>query len=400
MSASSRSRGIAIRIIGAGAVLAVFGFGWRLFQPAPVEVEVTTPRRASMQVTVREQAETRVRDRYEVSAPVAGHVLRIQVQPGDSVVAHRTPLVTLTPSSPPLLDVRTRSEAGAVLAAAESALRAAQADRERVAAELAHAERELVRVRGLVAGGAAPSQQLDGAEADTASLRSVVKGADAAIAAATAGVARARAALAPVAPERPTLVIRSPVTGVVLTRRRESEAVVAQGEALVEVGDIRQLEVVADVLSSDAVAIRPGQAVLVDQWGGAGALPGRVRRVEPSGFTKVSALGVEEQRVNVIVDPDPACPDWRQLGDRFRVEVAIVVWEAVDVLTVPIGSLVRHGDEWSVFVVRNGRAARTAVQIGHQNDSDAEVLGGLTTVDSVVVYPGESIDDGVAIVPR
>ena len=277
-------------------------------------------------------------------------------------------------------------------------MQAAEADRERVLSELAHAESELTRIRALVAAGAAPTQQLDLAAADVATRRGVARVAEAAIATGRAGVERARAALAPAAPERQTMVIRSPADGVVLRRLRESEVVVAQGEGLVEIGDTRRLEVVADVLSSDAVAIRPGQAVLVERWGGADGLPGRVRRVEPSGFTKVSALGVEEQRVNVVIDPDSGCPEWLQLGDRFRVEVAIVVWEAADVLTVPIGSLTRNGQDWSVFVVREGRAARTAVQVGHQNDTDAEILGGVTTADTVIVYPGESVDDGVAVI--
>ena len=178
---------------------------------------------------------------------------------------------------------------------------------------------------------------------------------------------------------------------------RESEAVVPQGEPLLEVGDVARIEIVADYLSTDAVRIRPGQRVIVERWGGGAALGGHVRVVEPSGFTKISALGVEEQRVNVIIDLDAAREAWAQLGDRYRVEVRVVVSSAAKVLRVPVSALVRHGEEWSVFAVEAGRAATRTVTIGARNDAFAEVRSGLSEGTAVIAFPGDRIADGVAV---
>jgi HlyD family secretion protein len=399
MSTSSRQRTIAMRLLSLTGLALALALGWWLLEPAPIDVEVTTPRRGLLQVTLDEQGETRVRARYVVSAPLAGRVLRIEARPGDPVVANRTALVTFTPAAPALLDTRSRAESRASVAAAEAALSAALADLERTTAVLGQAERELTRVRSLVAAGALPRQRLEQTDAEAAARRGTAKAADAAVATARAGVERAQAALIPVrGGERPALVLKSPIDGVVLRRERESEAVVAQGEPLLEVGDTRQLEIVADFVSSDAVAIRPGQPVLIGRWGGGAVLNGRVRRVEPSGFTKVSALGVDEQRVNVVIDTGESCEEWTHMGDRFRVEVRVVVWESADVLSVPVASLVRDGDRWSVFIVRDGRAWRVPVDVGRQNDVDAQILAGLAGDETVIVYPGESIDDDVGVV--
>ncbi len=194
--------------------------------------------------------------------------------------------------------------------------------------------------------------------------------------------------------------LRSPIDGVVLRRLRESEAVVPQGEPLLEVGDVANLEIVADYLSTDAVQVRSGQPVIIERWGGGEPLRGMVQRVEPSGFTKISALGVEEQRVNVIIDFEDPQEAWEQLGDRYRVEVRVVVWEEHDVVTVPVSSLVRRGDAWSVFVVEGERASQRTITIGRRNDTDAQVRSGLTPGERVVAFPGDGIADGVAVEPR
>jgi HlyD family secretion protein len=198
----------------------------------------------------------------------------------------------------------------------------------------------------------------------------------------------------------PAIVLRSPIDGAVLQRLLESEAVVPQGDPLLEVGDVSKLEIVADFLSTDAVRIRTGQHVLIERWGGGNVINGRVRRVEPSGFTKVSALGVEEQRVNVIIDFDRPADAFAQLGDRYRVEVRVVVWEERGVVKVPISSLVRDGNRWTVFAVRDGRASRTPVEIGQRNDTDAQVLKGLSPGTEVIAFPSDDIAEGTAVKSR
>jgi HlyD family secretion protein len=219
---------------------------------------------------------------------------------------------------------------------------------------------------------------------------------------AQADIARAEARLRPTAVESGAgpIAIRSPVTGVVLNRARQSEGVVPAGEVLLEVGDPSQLEIVADLLSTDAVQVKHGDRAIVAEWGGSEPLEARVRRVEPSAFTKISALGVEEQRVNVILDfIDPAAA-WQALGDAYRVETRIVLWEAPDVLKVPIGTLFRRGTDWAVYTVADGRARLTPVQIGQQTGQDAEVLSGLTDGARVILHPGDTIVDGVRVEER
>jgi HlyD family secretion protein len=355
-----------------------------------------------MKVTLDEEGETRVRDRYVVSAPVAGRVLRIELEPGDPVVANRTALASFLATPATLLDARTRAELQARVGAADATLRAARAEVERVRAELAQAERELQRARDLVSGGALPRDRLEAAELTATTLRNAVTRAQANVAAAEAELQMARASVSVPATERSgsPIVLRSPIDGVVLRRLRESEAIVPQGDPLLEVGDVSKLEIVADFLSSDAVRISASQRVLIERWGGGQALTGRVRRVEPSGFTKISALGVEEQRVNVLIDFENARDAFAQLGDRYRVEVRVVTWEAADVVNVPLGSLVRDGDRWSVFAVVEGRAVRTPITIGHRNDAEAEVTEGLASGMTVIAFPGDDIADGVLVEAR
>jgi HlyD family secretion protein len=371
---------------------------WAL-RPTPLPVDVVTASRGPMVVTLDEEGETRVRDRYVVSAPVAGRVLRIQLEPGDPVAANQTALATFLATPATLLDPRTRAELQARVGAADASLRAARAELERVRAEMGQAERDLQRARDLVAAGALPRDRLEAAELAATTLRNAVARAQANVAAAEAELQMARASVAAPAPDRAAtpVVLRSPIDGLVLRRLRESEAIVPQGEPLLEVGDVSKLEIVADFLSSDAVRINAGQRVLIERWGGGDTLAGRVRRVEPSGFTKISALGVEEQRVNVLIDFENARDAFAQLGDRYRVEVRVVVWEASDVVKVPIGSLVRDGDRWSVFAVVDGRAVATPITIGRRNDAEAVVTEGLAAGTTVIAFPGDDIADGVLV---
>ncbi|MGE3959074.1 MAG: efflux RND transporter periplasmic adaptor subunit [Vicinamibacterales bacterium] len=384
------------------AILVVAGLLAVALWPQTVPVETTTVARGPLLVTVDEEGRTRVRDRFVVAAPVSGRILRIELEPGDEVRAGDV-VAQIRPEAPTLLDTRSRAEAEAALASARASSGRFRAEEQRARAALAQAERELARVRMLVAESLGTAQQLEAREADVRTIQEQVTAASFAARAAEAEVERAQARLAPPAPpDRGGRVVpvTSPVDGVVLKRVRESETVVPAGDALVEVGNPRQLEIVVDLLSLDAVRVKPGARVLVEQWGGDTTLDARVRRIEPSGFTKISALGVEEQRVNVILEFTDASEAWKALGDGYRVEARIVTWESPDVLKVPTGALVRTGEDWAVYVVRDGRARRVAVTLGHQNGQEAEVTGGVEPGAVLIQHPGDTIADGVRVEPR
>lgn len=391
--ASTRRRLIVAAVAAVLLVLVVLAL-----RPAPVPVDVAVVSRGPLEVTLEEDGETRVRNRYVISAPLSGRVLRIRLEPGDRVSAGETVLATFLPNPPSLLDARTRAELQARVSAAEAALNRARAEEQRIDAELAQARRTLTRTERLVEGGALPPEQLEADQLAVSTLEKTLEAARAGVRAAQAELQMARASL--MQPQRDAATpidIRSPIDGVVLRRLRESEAVVPQGEPLLEVGDVTELEIVADFLSTDAVRIRPGQRVYIVRWGGGEELRGRVRLVEPAGFTKVSALGVEEQRVNVIIDFDDPAAAFAQLGDRYRVEVRVVVWSTDDAVTVPVSSLVREGDGWSVFVVDGDRAVRRTVEIGQRSDTSAQVLSGVEPGERVVVFPSDQLEDGSPI---
>jgi HlyD family secretion protein len=366
--------------------------------PVSLEVDVATVARGPLVVTVDEEGRTRVRDRFVISAPVSGRVLRIELEPGD-VVTRGSAVVRIQPDMPPLLDARTRAEAQAAVEAAEAVLGRARAEEQRARAAHAQAARELERSRRLVAGGAMPAQDADVRADDVRLAAEAINAALFATRAAESELDRARVRLA--RPSWPAgtaaaVVVNAPADGVVLRRLRESESVVPAGEPLLEVGDPRQLEIVVDLLSTDAVRVARGARATVEEWGTDAVLDATVRRVEPAGFTKISALGVEEQRVNVILEPsDPAA--CAALGDAYRVDVRIVTWESTDVLKVPTSALFRDGEQWAVFAVREGRARRTRVEVGHQTAREAEVISGLTSGDQVIVHPGDLVQDGVRV---
>jgi HlyD family secretion protein len=406
------------RIIAVGILVVVVAAVVVTLRPRPIEADFVTVARGPLQVTIDEEGETRVRERFVVSAPVAGRVLRIELEPGDPVEAGKTALATFLPADPALLDPRTRAELEARVKAAEADVGRERVERERAATELQFAETELKRQVELYENALIPKERLDAAElrARTAAeaLRSAefaVQNAEHELEVARAGLLQGYATTADGAGTQPastgpsrsagnTITLRSPINGVVLRRLRESEAVVPPGEPLLEVADPTRLEIVSDLLSTDAVKIKPGDKVLIEQWGGDRALKGRVRRIEPYGFTKISALGVEEQRVNVIVDFEDVREAWEELGDGYRVEVRIVIWEHEDVLKVPTSSLFRQGDQWAVFVVQSGLAALRMVEVGQRTGFEAEVLAGLEEGAQVIAYPSDEIGDGTAVVPR
>ncbi len=382
----------------AGAVVAAVAVvvGTR---PQPVPAELARVTRGPIAVTIDEEGETRVRDRFVISAPLGGRVLRIELEPGDAVVASETVLAVFLPSAPVLLDARSRAEAQAAVETVRAVQGQAEAHYEQAAAEAAFARAEAERYRRLLRDGIVSVEQMETAQLELDTRQEALEAAEYAVRTALGELQAARVRLQrfsgrSAAADGEAIEITSPVSGVVLRRLRESESVVPAGETLLEVGDPRQIEVVADYLSKDAVRIRPGQEVLIDRWGGDRPLRGRVRRVEPSGFTKISALGVEEQRVNVVMDiTDP--PEVRAgLGDGFRVETRVVVWQSEDELKAPTGALFRRDEDWAVFAVEAGRAVLRPIEIGERNAREAQVLAGLSPGQEVVVYPSDSLSDG------
>lgn len=379
-----------------------------LFKPTAVPSDFATVSRGALEVTLDEEGETRVRDRYSVSAPLAGRVLRIELEPGDPVVAGETVLATFQPTAPGLLDARTQAEAEAQVRSSEAALGQAKAELDRIKAELRFSESELGRAQRLAEEEIVSQEQLEAAELDNETRREAVAAAEFALRTARFELERAQARLLYGQPGSTSIEsaatapieITSPVDGVVLRRLRESESVVPVGEPLIEVADPARLEIVSDYLSTDAVKIDAGDPVRIEQWGGDRVLFGTVRRVEPSGFTKFSALGVEEQRVNVVIDFEDPQEAWNALGDGFRVEVRVVVYHNDDALLVPTSALFRHGDGWAAYTVEGGMAKLSPVELGRRNGLEAEVAEGLSEGTTVLVHPGDSVVDGVRVEER
>jgi HlyD family secretion protein len=369
--------------------------------PKTVAVETAAVSRGHLMVTVDEEGVTRVRDRYVVSSPVAGRVLRIELEPGDAVKRGQ-PVVRVRAEAAPLLDERSRAEAQAAVDGARAALGRARAEEQRARTALAQVQRELARVRELAQNRVVSAQELEAREADAKAAQESVNAAVFAVQAATSDLQRAQVRLAPTsaAPAGRVVTVESPVDGVILKRMRESESMVPPGEPLLEIGDPHRLEIVSDLLSTDAVRVEPGARALIEQWGGEKKLDAKVRRVEPSGFTKISALGVEEQRVNVVLDfVDPSAA-FAALGDAYRVEVRIVLWEGDRVLKVPTSALFREGDRWAVYTIADGRARRTPVELGHQTGQEAEVTSGLAEGARVVLHPADTLADGTRVSER
>lgn len=386
---------LVVLVVGAIAAVAVW--------PTPVPVDVRPATRGPLAVTVDDEGETRVRHRYVVSAPLTGRVLRSELEPGDAVVRDRTVVARIRAEAPALIDSRSRAEAEAAVAAARASLGRAEAELRAASAAAQLARAELGRQRDLAASQLTTRQAVDAAESNARAADEGVRAAEFAVAGARSQFEQANARLMAPTLEASgrVLTVMAPIDGVVLKRLRESASVVAAGEPLLEIGNpAADLEIVSDLLSTDAVRVQPGAKVRVEQWGGDRVLSATVRRVEPSGFTKISALGVEEQRVNVLMDFDDAAGAWQALGDGYRVEVRIVIWEAAGVVKVPTSALVRQGDDWAVFVVDGDRARRVAVTVGHRNSEEAEITSALEPGVQVIVHPSDSVSDGALIEVR
>lgn len=386
-------------LAGLGLIGALLAVGlW----PTAAPVEVAAVTRGSLRVTVDHEGKTRIRQRYAVSAPVTGRLLRIELEPGDEVRKGETLLATFRPGDPSLLDARSRAEAEARVAAAQAAVGRARASADGLRVTAGQARAEAERRRELAREDITSREALDAAAASALAAEEALRAAEFQVRSAEheLDVARAQFVQRRPASGAPTLEIRAPIDGVVLTRAQQSEAVLPAGTTLLELGAPSDLQIVADFLSSDAVKVQEGNAALIEQWGGDTPLNGRVRRVEPSGFLKVSALGVEEQRVNVILDFVDPREAWMRLGDGYRVEVRVVVWEQPDVLKLPTSALFRQGGDWSTFVVEGGRARLRHLEIGWLNDVEAHVLSGVDLGGQVVIHPGDTLADGTRVNPR
>ncbi len=382
-------------------IVAALGYG---FRPQPRLVDIATASRGPMRVSVEEEGKTRVIDRYDVDAPVAGTTCRVDLNVGDQVSKGEV-LTTLKPLESQALDPRSWAEAESRVAAAESALHAAEQNSASAAAEMDLANKELSRFQTLFKKGLVSEEQLDQAAAKVQTSRAASRSARFSVDVARHDLEAARTALSYTGDEsqinpEANVEIRSPIDGSILAIHQECEGVVAAGQSLLVVGDTRSLEIETDVLSEDAVRIKPGMRVKFHRWGGETPLQGRVRNVEPVGFTKVSALGVEEQRVLVISDitTDPA--EWQDLGDGYRVEAEFILWESDDVLQIPASALFRFNDDWALFVMENGKAIRRLIKTGKRNGLSAQILEGLAEGEKVITHPDNTIDDGVSVKPR
>lgn len=376
------------------------------FRPQAIPVDFAEVARGSLVVTIDEEAETRVRDVFVLSAPVTGRLRRIESDVGDAVVAGETVVARIEPADPSFLDVRSESQARAVIQAADSALTLAKAELDEAIAEREFAEGELRRAEQLIRSQTISQRALDDAQRLFKIRGAAVTTALAAVGMREFELAEARARLvSPIETQDlhgvcDCISISAPVSGQILRLLQESEVVVQAGEALVEIGNPDSLEIVADLLSSDAVRVEPGQQVVIDEWGGAFPLAGMVRRIEPYGFTKVSALGIEEQRVNVIIDLNDPRERWQRLGHGYRVETRIVLWQGEDVLKVPLTALFRDGEDWALFVEEGGRARRRHVELGHSNGLEAEITSGVSDGERVVLHPSDRIVEGVRLTAR
>ena len=385
-----------------GLMAAVAGIAWFLM-PRPITVETAVVNKGRFVATVDEDGKTRIRERYVVAAPLAGRLTRVRLKAGDTVAADDV-VASIMPPPAPLLDPRSRREAEERLGTAEAALARSKATVERAQAQADQAKTDLDRARTLAAQGASTVQAQERAELAQRVADRDLRAAEFQDHAASHEVDQAKALLAryqggPDAPiERWN--ITAPVSGVVLRVVQESETAVQSGAPLLEIGDPRDLEIVTDVLSVDAVEIRPGAEVAIEHWGGPGVLSGRVRRIEPAAFTKISTLGVEEQRVNVLIDVLSPREQWAGLGDGFQLDTRITVFTKDDIDVIPAGALFRRGDSWSVYVLEDGRARLRAVDLVRRSGRSAAVSKGLAPGDRVIVYPSDQINPGVRVSPK
>lgn len=387
-------RTLTLLVVTALLGLVVWGF-W----PKPVLVETAAVARGPLTVRVSEEGKTRIRNRYVVATSVAGRMRRVPLKAGDEVTAGETLLVVIEPAASPLLDDRSREQAVAAVSMNEAAGKQASEELAAAQAALKLAEADRERVRSVQRTGTVSQADRDRIEGEAAIKAAEVRAIEFSIQVNEFRLAQARAVLArgsgSAAGE--LVEIRSPVSGRVLKVIQESEMVVIPGQPILEVGDPADLEIEAEILSRDAVTIHPGDSVDIEQWGGKVPLKGRVRRVEPAAFTKISALGVEEQRVLVLCDLIDPPEGARRLGDRYRVEARVAVWHADDVLLAPAGALFREGNLWRTFVFQGGRAIARTVAAGHSDGNLTEISDGLAEGDELLLHPPDTVRDGTAV---
>ena len=380
-------------------LLALAGYG---LKPKPIPVETAEVTRGALTVHVVEEGKTRIRNRYIVAAPVAGNMRRVTLKAGDEVKAGETLLTVIEPGLAPLLDARTQAQAEARIQGAEAARSRAEEMLEMARTTAQYAQANWNRVKKNIGEGSISVTDRDNIELEAKMREREVRAGEFALKVADYELAQSQAALLSLtsAGSGAVVELKAPVSGRVLKVQQESAMMVTPGTPILEIGDPADLEIEAEILSRDAVGMKPGAEVLVDQWGGDVPLKARVRRVEPAAFTKVSALGVEEQRVIVLSDLDPLPPEAKVLGDRYRVEVRVAVWHDGDVMLAPGGSLFREGAEWKTFVLKESKAEKVTVQIGHTDGKMAEVLSGLEPGMSLLMHPPDSVVDGSEVVRR
>ncbi len=399
MKAQTRRRVLVVTVGVLVALALAYGF-----MPQPVSVDAVAARRGPLRVTVEEEGRTRVMDRFVVSAPVAGYLKRIELEVGDTVRKGQV-VAMLEPLRSSVLDPRSRAEAEAAIASARASLVAAKEKARAAAADAEYSRERNLRMKKLASNGYISKDDLEQAESENKKADAILLSAEAAVIAAKADVERAESVLRYSAAEHTTgsektVVVVAPVSGKILKLLRESEGVVNSGDPILDIGNPRSLEVKAEVLSADAVKIRKGMPVVFERWGGDRPLSGRVRTVEPAGFTKVSSLGVEEQRVLVIVGFTSPPELWEGLGDGYRLDASFIIWEGKDALQVPASALFRKGEGWALFIVKNNRARVRSVEIGHRNGLSAEIVKGLAEGEQVIVHPDDRLDEGSRVLIR
>ncbi|RVP99634.1 efflux RND transporter periplasmic adaptor subunit [Sinorhizobium meliloti] len=392
-----------LAIWGSLLILLVAGVAYAL-RPQPVQVDLAVAETGALRVTIDEEGETRVRDVYTLHAPLRGQLQRITAEPGDVVKAGETLLAQIEPAAPAFLDARTEAELQAAVEAARAAHNLAAAELNKAKADLTFAEGERARARMLIERRTISQRSLEDAERAYSVAQANLATAEAGLKVREHELHQARSRLLSRQEIRSRsgacecVAVTAPVSGVVLQVMRRSEGVVEAGTPLLDIGDPADLEIVANLLSEDAVRIKPGQQALVTGWGGED-LKAVVQRIEPFGQTKVSALGIEEQRVDVVLDFTGRPERWRSLGHGYRVDVRVILFEG-EVLRLPLGALFRQREDWAVFLAAEGRAQLRPVGVGQRNSLAVEIREGLLPGDRVILYPSDRIKDGVAIVER
>ncbi|TXH99378.1 MAG: HlyD family efflux transporter periplasmic adaptor subunit [Pseudorhodobacter sp.] len=389
------------RLIPAAVLLAVIGFLIWAFLPRPVEVDLARVEPRPLEVVVEEEGEARIREVFTVSATISGKVQRISLHAGDSVIAGETTVALIGPAPPVLLDSRARAVAEATAAAAQAAMDLARAQLAQAEATRDFMATEANRAAALFAKGAISQRSHDATIRERKTAEAAVSSAIANLAVREKELESALVVLRPdqAAKAKCCVKVLAPASGRVLRVLSESEQVVQAGTPLLEIGDPGNMEILVELLSRDAVRVKPGAAATISGWGGM-PVPAVVERVEPSATTRISALGIDEQRVKVILALTGPAESYSQLGHGFRVITQISLWREEGVLTIPVGALFRNGNDWAAYVLRDGRARLQIISLGERNESLAQVLDGLQPGDTVILHPSDLVTDGVSVIGR